>query len=88
MIGIIFSLIGAVRKKVPWYTFMIHICLVLILFLLFEVSLTLLEKVAQPDSFSTGLFWSGVLWGGITFIASFPKLLKEVWLSTNTKDPQ
>jgi hypothetical protein len=80
----IMAVIGVIRRRCPWYTIPMYLLLVPIGTFLFRSVFWVLERVAQPDTLSTTLFWGAVLISGLgALFSAGPTLLKEIWQVTN-----
>jgi len=80
----IMAVIGAIRRRCPWYVLPMYLLLIPIGTLLFRGVFWVLERVAQPDALSTTLFWGAVFFTGLgALFSAGPTLLKEIWQITN-----
>jgi len=80
----IMAVVGAIRRRCPWYTIPMYLFFVLIGSFLFRGVFWVLKRVAQPDTLSTTLFWGAVFITGLgALFSAGPALLKEVWHVTN-----
>lgn len=80
----IMAVIGAIRRRCKWYAIPMYLLLIPIGSFLYRGVFWVLERVAQPDTLSTTLFWGAVFISGLgTLFSAGPTLLKEVWQVTN-----
>jgi hypothetical protein len=80
----IMAVIGAIRRRCRWYAIPIYLLLIPVGTFLFRGVFWVLERVAQPDTVSTTLFWGAVFTTGLgTLFGAEPTLFKEVWQVTN-----
>ena len=81
--GVLFAIIGIIRKRCPWYAVFIFIAVGVIASLLFRAVFWLSDRIITSDGLVTLLFWVSVGLFGLGGLVSFPQLLKELWRSTN-----
>ena len=80
----IMAVIGVIRRRCRWFAIPIYLLLIPIGTFLFRGVFWVLERVAQPDTLSTTLFWGAVFITGLgALFSAGPTLLKEVWQVTN-----
>ena len=74
----IMAVIGAIRRRCRWYAILIYLLLIPIGSFLFRGVFWVLERVAQPDTVSTTLFWCAVFTTGLgALFGAGPTLLKK-----------
>jgi uncharacterized repeat protein (TIGR02543 family) len=80
----IMAVIGVFRRRCKWYAIPIYLSLIPVGSFGFRGVFWVLERVAQPDTVSTALFWGAVFISGLgALFSAGPTLLKEVWQLTN-----
>ena len=80
----IMAVIGVIRRRCPWYTILMYLLFGSCRFVLISRRIWVLERIAQPDTLSTALFWGAVFISGCgALFSAGPTLLKEVWQVTN-----
>ena len=81
--GMLFAIIGIIRKRCPWYAIFIFLAVGIIALLLFKGVFWVSDRIITSDGLITVLFWVSVGIFGLGSLVSFPQLLKELWRSTN-----
>ena len=80
----VMAVIGALRRRCKWYAIPIYVSLIPVGSFVFRGVFWVLERVTQPDTVSTALFWGAVTITGLgALFSAGPTLLKEVWQLTN-----
>ena len=80
----VMAVIGVIRRRCKWYAIPIYLLLIPVGSFGFRGVFWVLERVAQPDTLSTALFWGAVFISGLgALFSAGPTLLKEVWKLTN-----
>ncbi len=78
-----FAIIGALRRRCPWYMWLIYICITIVSGLLYQGLFWIAPYLSEGDRvssiLSTIVLFLGIIPGFIALI----KLLAEVWKVTN-----
>ena len=82
--GILFAIIGFFRKRTPFYTFILYFTVGIVSSFLFRGIFWISDRIATPDGISTLLFWLAVGIFGLAGLTYFPRLLAQLWQSTNS----
>jgi hypothetical protein len=85
LLSIPMAIIGTVRKRCPWYTFLLYLGIVVVCNLIFLGLLWLKHKVVTGDLLSGVLFWTpliGILIGAFKYVPGF---FKQIWQLTNSE---
>lgn len=84
LISTLFGIVGAIRRRCEWKVIPTYVMICVVGSLGFRAVFWLSDRIAQPDSFSTLLFWGAVLVTGLGGISQGFVLLRETWSTTNS----
>ncbi|HZS18078.1 MAG TPA: hypothetical protein VFA51_09125 [Candidatus Udaeobacter sp.] len=83
IISVPIAIVGASRRRCPWYAPFLYFGGVLVCAVLFHTSLWINNRLSVGDKLSATLFWTGVL---ITFVGGvkpFVSGIRDTWQRTN-----